>query len=642
MPAPVEVSMLFEVPTLHEKSRSGSDVMDSESPGNHAECETEAPLGGETANDEAGNAAMATDDNAAGLAAGNQLENETLAVDTGGDDDDEKQEQIEFHYEKIGVHRFVPTVAEAEAAFEDIKNILKPPRKKGPGSVHHGLDEFTHSRIEAMRKFLWKYVAGNSTARWVTASLETARDHERGPHHARMLREWTHAFIANRENLPKNIYGTWNVSMLDNEDLAQAIHLHLQSLGPWIRAQDVVDFVKRPETLVQFGLKKSISLATAHRWMKRLGYRWTTNPSGQYVDGHERKDVVDYRQKTFLPIWMSIEARTRKWTDDQKDELIGEQPANLRVVVWFHDESTFYANDRRKLRWVHKSETAVPRPKGEGASLMVSDFVSADYGWLRSPDKTKEARVFFKAGKNREGYFTNDDILNQTTTAMDILTEFYPDEEHILVYDNATTHTKRSDTALSARHMPKGTKPVGEFWGATILVLDSDGQQVYQRDKDGKLTRKPEKMKVHMDNARFADGSPQGLYFPDDHVTSPGCFKGMAVLLQERGLVRESKLRYECVGFKCEAGATSCCCRRALYSQPDFVAVESLLEAHCHARGFRVLLLPKFHCELNFIEQCWGYAKRKYREFPPSSKEADLQTNLLTSLEMVSIQSMRR
>jgi len=73
---------------------------------------------------------------------------------------------------------------------------------------------------------------------------------------------------------------------------------------------------------------------------------------------------------------------------------------------------------------------------------MVSDFVSADYRWLCSPDKTKKARVFFKAGKICEGYFTNDDILNQTTTAMDILTEFYPDEEHILVYDNATTHTK--------------------------------------------------------------------------------------------------------------------------------------------------------------------------------------------------------
>jgi len=42
-------------------------------------------------------------------------------------------------------------------------------------------------------------------------------------------------------------------------------------------------------------------------WMKKLGYRWTTIPGSQYVDGHERKDIVDYRQKTFLLRWMSLE-----------------------------------------------------------------------------------------------------------------------------------------------------------------------------------------------------------------------------------------------------------------------------------------------------------------------------------------------
>ena len=128
----------------------------------------------------------------------------------------------------------MPTIAEAEVAFADIKKILKPPCKKGLGYLHHGLSDLMHSCIEAMRKFLWKYVAGNSTVHWVPTLLETAYDHEQGPHHACQLQEWTHAFIANRKDLPRNIYGTWKTSMLDNEDLAQAINLHLQSLGPWI------------------------------------------------------------------------------------------------------------------------------------------------------------------------------------------------------------------------------------------------------------------------------------------------------------------------------------------------------------------------------------------------------------------------
>ena len=92
--------------------------------------------------------------------------------------------------------------------------------------------------------------------------------------------------------------------------------------------------------------------------------------------------------------------------------------------------------------------------------------------------------------------------------------------------------------------------------------------------------RKPEKMKIHMDNATFEDGSPQPLYFPNDHPISPGCFKGMAVLLEECGLVKESKLQYECPGFKFKPGMTDCCCHQALSTQPDFVAVESLLETH--------------------------------------------------------------
>ena len=70
------------------------------------------------------------------------------------------------------------------------------------------------------------------------------------------------------------------------------------------------------------------------------------------------------------------------------------------VVVWYHDESTFYANDRCKLGWKHKDATAVPYAKGEGALQMVANMVSVEYGWLRLPDGKEAARILFKAGKN--------------------------------------------------------------------------------------------------------------------------------------------------------------------------------------------------------------------------------------------------
>jgi hypothetical protein len=86
--------------------------------------------------------------------------------------------------------------------------------------------------------------------------------------------------------------------------------------------------------------------------------------------------------------------------------------------------------------------------------------------------------------------------------------------------------------------------------------------------------------------------------------------------------------------------SNSCCCQRVLYNQPDFVNVKSNLEMICEARGFQVIFLPKFHCQINFIEQCWGYAKRVYQQFPVTSKETDLEHNVLEALESVPLESM--
>ncbi|OAX30645.1 hypothetical protein K503DRAFT_751027, partial [Rhizopogon vinicolor AM-OR11-026] len=359
-----------------------------------------------------------------------------------------------------------------------------------------------------------------------------------------------------------NIYGTWNSSILEEEDFAQELLLHLQGIGKYVRAMDIVEYLDREEVKSRLKLTKTISLATAQRWMKNIGYRWSKTPTGQFVDGHERADVVEYRQVVFLPIWAELLSRTRIYAASG-NECVVQPPSTRRVIIWNHDESTYYANDRRKIRWVHKSETAVPYAKGEGASLMVADMVSPDYGWLRSPDGTETARVLFKAGKAREGYFMSEDILKQASNAMDILEKHYPDEDHVMVFDNATTHLKRADGALSARHMPKFSPKHGDKWDGT----------------DWGERRQPKNwgVEVPMGDGTFADGSPQSLYYPEGHERAGVC-KGMGVILEERGYEGALKIRAECPKFQCEKGATRCCCRRMLYNEPDFVGVKSLLE----------------------------------------------------------------
>lgn len=241
--------------------------------------------------------------------------------------------------------------------------------------------------------------------------------------------------------------------MLDKGDLAYEIKLHLQGIGKYIRALDVVHFLSTPDIKTRYGIAKPPSLSTAKRWMHQMGYRWRKTPSGLYIDGHEREDVVVYRQTVFL----------RKMAEIEQQLYTGSEPtAGLWLLlrcVWFHDESVAAAHVRRQLGWVHESENPVPRPKGEGPTLMVADFVSEAFGWLRSPDGKESARVLLKPGKNRDGYFANDGVLIQLSEAIDIVQRWFPMLDHDFVLNNARTHTKRDEHALSARSMPKGPTP---------------------------------------------------------------------------------------------------------------------------------------------------------------------------------------
>ena len=182
---------------------------------------------------------------------------------------------------------------------------------------------------------------------------------------------------------------------------------------------------------------------------------------------------------------------------------------------------------------------------------------------------------------------------------MDILKQYYPDDKHVLLFDNATTHQKCADDALSATKMPKFTPKEGTNWGVKTNVIGADGKPAH--GPDGKLL----KTTVRMADGEFADGTPQEFYYPVSHPQE-SIFKGMSVILQEHGFANAPKFLAQCAKSKCAKGATDCCCHWILYNQPDFVNVKSNLEISCKAHGFQVIFLPKFHCEINFIEQCWG------------------------------------
>jgi len=99
------------------------------------------------------------------------------------------------------------------------------------------------------------------------------------------------------------------VSILNDEDFTQEIQLYLLEVAKdsYVYAQDVVDYVTKPETQERLGAKKTtISLSTTQHWMHKLDWRYGCKKNGMYIDGHEHEDVVQYR-KDFLARWKEYE-----------------------------------------------------------------------------------------------------------------------------------------------------------------------------------------------------------------------------------------------------------------------------------------------------------------------------------------------
>ena len=141
---------------------------------------------------------------------------------------------------------------------------------------------------------------------------------------------------------------------------------------------------------------------------------------GMYFDGHERDDVVEERVaylKKMAEIGFLFPDQAATNTGAlafPKDIPLVSREIREKTVCFFHDESTFNANEDQHYQWGVKGEHML-RPKSKGAGMMVSDFVDEHNGYLAltneeydcalKKDKTikKQARVLLEYGESKEG-----------------------------------------------------------------------------------------------------------------------------------------------------------------------------------------------------------------------------------------------
>ncbi|RIA99536.1 hypothetical protein C1645_811341 [Glomus cerebriforme] len=241
------------------------------------------------------------------------------------------------------------------------------------------------------------------------ASLHSVKVvYDKGSYKAKQIRIWAKSWLEHGI-LPKSLQGCHQKikSIIDDEDVIE------QSIEE---------------------SKKSISIKTSCVWLKKLGVAPQSIKKGIYFDGHEREDVIEYR-KEFLDKMLIYEMFMSTFEGEnieQKDPIL--LPNEKLHIFITHDECLFYANDDRPIVWAPIGEPPL-RKKGQGKSIMVSDFLLEINGRLKLneneillyPEIPIEARKFLKPGKNEEGWWTAEHLLDQVINyAIPIFEAKYP------------------------------------------------------------------------------------------------------------------------------------------------------------------------------------------------------------------------
>jgi hypothetical protein len=175
------------------------------------------------------------------------------------------------------------------------------------------------------------------------------------------------------------------------------------------------------------------------------------------------------------------------------------------------------------------------------------------------------------------------------------------------------------------------------------MVDNSQGHAAYAIDAllTSRMNMRPGGKQAHLRDGWYMHNGQkvvQKMSYPPNHPEFGNMPKGMKQILIERGLWRD-KLRMSCK--QCDPDATQCCATRILDLQPDFKEQCSLVQEVIEAAGHLCIFLPKFHCELNFIEFFWGAVKKYLRENCDYTF-ATLQKNIPKALASVNLLTIRR
>ena len=139
------------------------------------------------------------------------------------------------------------------------------------------------------------------------------------------------------------------------------VHCHAYKRGePNVTAKDFRDWIEE-----EFGV--AVCVEAARVWLHDLGFTQKHHHIPVYFDGHEREDVVAYREE-YVDKMLQLDRRCLY--PGHTPELL---PGEKLLIQIHHDESTFYANADQSSYW-GDGTPSVLKQKSLGQSIMVSNF----------------------------------------------------------------------------------------------------------------------------------------------------------------------------------------------------------------------------------------------------------------------------
>eukprot|EP01083_Nonionella_stella_P077664 212194_1 len=273
---------------------------------------------------------------------------------------------------------------------------------------------------------------------------------------------------------------------------------------------------------------------------------------------------------------------------DRKMEWIKQRIQNKQVtyIILYHDESTIHKMEHSLYGWCHK-EVSRFLPKSVGKGYNISDFITAYDGFLKVNDDDT-ARVIHKVGGDTdkgEFYWNNVKMIQQCLNASRIFKiKFNLQSDDDLQWIRPVWCF---DNAPCHRMMPKNAL------NSTNMNVKAGGKAPIM--KDG----------WYMDGEEKID---QEMYFcrdMDEEVVP----KGLKQILVERG-IEVDKLH------------------NALKKDNPYC---------------EIIFFPRYHCELNPIENVWMISKQKFRleqdfESKTHAKMIETINNCLDAIPLDTIQ----